>query len=352
MKHVIKHGIRHICLMAIVAMMTTFSACNKSGNNFNFKTSQEALSVCHSELSKIKPLKNANLDKLIGITAAWVELQDSTISCLMRDSTVKPDSEIAEDFFAVSDTFKTEITRLALSSKRTLPDVVKLKVMTAANRNKIQASEDFKKACDFYEKADKAPLYKSLDETLKQYEKLLTNVEPFKKEGQLYDFIQNEDRCFRSLLLFLKDTPQEKLQGITDKTSKIFDTLYRNASADMENKINERVMLYMTMRFNRRILQNSEVCRNDIKKKTELNKVQRANYRWMIIQPFMTIDSESMAYLTEEQVNILMDTAKELPQLLAYVDGIDFNNNSKEETEKLENILSEYLLKSYLKSVL
>lgn len=347
-----KHCIRHITLVAIVMTVTVFSACSEKGNNFNFKTSQEALNACHEELSKIKPLKEVKTDKLIEITSNWLELQDSTICCLMRDSTVKADTEIAADFFAVSDTFRTEITRLALEVKRTMPDIVKLKVMTSKDRDKKQKSDDFKKACDFFDKANGTPLYKSLDETLSEYEKLLTNEDPFKKEEQLYDFIQNEDRCFRSLLVYLRDTPQEKLQNITNKTSKLFDTLYRNTAADMDNKINERVMLYLTMRFNRRIMQNAEVCRQDIKKKIELNNIQVANYRWMIIQPFMTIDKEAMAVMTDQQVNTLMEMAKELPQLLAYLDGKDYNKSTKEDTDKLEKVLCEYFLKSYLTSVL
>ena len=98
MKHTNKQGIRHFALMAIVMMEALFSACSKNGNNFNFKTSTEALNACHSELSKIKTLKEIQTDKLVQITCRWLELQDSTIACLMRDSTVKADTEIAADF--------------------------------------------------------------------------------------------------------------------------------------------------------------------------------------------------------------------------------------------------------------
>ena len=352
MEHTIRHGIRHFSLMAFAMIVTTFSACSEKASDFSFKNLQEALTTCHQEIYKVKSLREVKTDKLIEVTATWLELRDSTFSCYMRDSTVSADSEITADFFAVIDTFRTEITRLALSAERTLPDIVKLKVNTAKDRKRIQASEDFKKACDFYSKADDAPLYGSLNETLSEYEKLLTNADPFKKEGQLYDFIQKEDKCFRSLLVFLRDTPQSKLQKITDKTSEIFDQLYRNTEADLENKVNERVMLYLTMRFNRRIIQNAEVCRQDIKKKIELNDMQAANYRWMIIQPFMTIDNEAMGMMTDQQIAILTEMAAELPQLLAYVDGKDYENSPKEETAKLQGILSEYLLKTYLKSIL
>lgn len=111
-------------------------------------------------------------------------------------------------------------------------------------------------------------------------------------------------------------------------------------------------MLYLTMRFNRRIIQNAEVCRKDIKANVPLTETQSYNYRWMVIQPFMTIDSYSMAVLTEDQVKVLMNMAAELPKILAYIDGKDYDKSPAEETQRLNDILSEYILKSYLKNVL
>ena len=105
----------------------------------------------------------------------------------------------------------------------------------------------------------------------------------------------------------------------------MFDVLYRNSNANIENNNNERIMMYLNMRFNRRILQNAEVSRNDIKNNVKLNETQIANYRWMIIQPFLTIDNKAMATLTEQQVNTLKEMAKELPRNLAFLDDKDYD---------------------------
>ena len=72
----------------------------------------------------------------------------------------------------------------------------------------------------------------------------------------------------------------------------------------------------------------------------------------MIIQPFMTIDNFAMATLSDKQLQAMSQMAEELPRLLTYVDGNDYDNSPKEVTGKLAGILSEYFLKSYLKSVL
>ena len=352
MKQTLKHRIRLFVMMGVVTLTTVLSSCGSKEQKFIFNSPQEALTTCHKELSKLKPLKTADIGRLADITNAWLELQDSTLSCFMRDSITRADTEIAADFFAVADSFRTEITRLALAEKRTMPDIVKLKVATANGRAKMMASADYKTASEFYEKLDAEPLFKDVNKTLYEYEKLLTTAKPFKKEKELYDFIRNEDKCFRSLLVFLKDIPQERLQIITNKTSDLFDTLYSTTTADPQNAVSERVMLYLTMRFNRRIMQNAEICRNDIKKQIQLTAQQANNYRWMIIQPFMTIDSNAMASLTEKQLQTLSEMAEDLTRLLTYVDGKDYDNSPKEETDKLAGVLSEYFLKSYLKSIL
>lgn len=358
MKQRIKHRFQQFALAGIVVMTSLLTACSSKGKNFIFSTPQEALTACHKELNEVRTLKKADIRKLTEVTREWLELHDSTLTCMMRDSTVKADAEIAAEYFAVTDSFRTEITRLALEEKRTLQDVIRLKVATAENRDRIIESEDFMKAQKFYASMDGESLFPDLGTTLSQYEKLLTDTSPFKKENDLHEFIREEDKCFRSLLAFLKDTPQERLQDITDKTAGLFDNLYRNTTADLGNTVNERVMLYLTMRFNRRIIQNAEECKKDIKAGITLSEQQANNYRWMVIQPFMAIDRYAMAVLTDDQVKALTKLASELPQLLMYIDRTiypdkkEYDEHVRKDTQKMTDILSEYFLKSYLKTIL
>lgn len=349
MKQEIYNVIRHISLLGLFLAITVLTGCNRTSGKFNFENPQQALNVCHSELSKIRTVEKATVPELANITSLWLELQDSTLSCFMRDSSVVNNEVIAEDFFSVSDSIRTEIIRLAFSDERTLTDVVQLKTMVAS-KNTTKESKDYKIACDFFSSLNNEKPYNSLDMTLKQYEDLLLNTQPFKKEQELLDFIKKEDRCFRSLLIFLKEVPMSRLQLITDRTSSLFDKLYKNTAANLDNHINSRVMIYLTMRFNRRIIQNANICRADIKKKTELTPQQSANYKWMLVQPYMTIDNYAMGLLTDDQIKDLKEIAKELPRLLVYIDGKDFDKSSKDEIKKLEGVLTEYIIKSYLKT--
>ena len=256
MKQRILHNTRHLIIISSVVLAAAFTGCSHNKHPFVFHTPQEAVVACHEELTKVKQMNSATIDELAQVINTWAELQDSTMSLMMRDSTMTVHNDLANDFFAVADSFRMEITDLALAQKRTMGDVMKLKVATSSNRKAALASEEFKSVRQYY------------------------------------------------------------------------------------------------MDFNRRIIQSAENCKNDINAKKPLTAKQGANYRWLLIQPFLALDNYATAALTEQQIQTLTRLAEELPRLLAYVDGKDYDRSPKEETEKLSTVLSEYFLKSYLKSIL
>ena len=99
--------------------------------------------------------------------------------------------------------------------------------------------------------------------TISAYYILLKSVKSFKQERQLLSFITEEDKCFRSLMNYLSKVSNSDLQNLTNATTAIFDDLYSSVG-NKSDDVNDRTMLYLTMRFNRRIIQNAMACRNDI----------------------------------------------------------------------------------------
>ena len=184
--------------------------------------------------------------------------------------------------------------------------------------------------------------------TISAYYILLKSVKSFKQERQLLSFITEEDKCFRSLMNYLSKVSNSDLQNLTNATTAIFDDLYSSVG-NKSDDVNDRTMLYLTMRFNRRIIQNAMACRNDIINNQRLDRDQRANYKWMLIQPFMAIDDYSTAVLTEEQRETLIKLTDELPALLG---KLDVQKKSDNEQIKLTNVLANYFLKSYLSTTL
>ena len=157
-----------IIMVFVIAVSNT--ACSNNDKKFSFETTQEAVNACHKELAGIRSMKKASIEELSKIADRWIALQDSTFSVMLRDSTITSSSDVATDFFAVSDSIRTEIIRLAMNEPRTMKDVIYLKVHTARNRDNILESEDYKNAKAFYKNLDKNPTYKTVEESVKKYE--------------------------------------------------------------------------------------------------------------------------------------------------------------------------------------
>lgn len=147
------------------------------------------------------------------LTAQWQELQDSSYSVFSRDSTINLKSPIALAYFVISDSVRTELTRLAFSRQRSLQDVMFLKLNTASERSKLESSKTYKDAEEFYAKLDKEQTLKGLPTILRRYNELLGSTPDFRQEEQLLTFIQKEDKCFRSLMEHLSNVPRGKCNG-------------------------------------------------------------------------------------------------------------------------------------------
>lgn len=325
------------------------SACLMSCNTHpSFKSSIEAVDGCRKELAQLQKMDDASIEDLTTLTSSWLEIQDSAYSVFSRDTTINLRNPVALAYFVVSDSIRAEIKRLAFSQPRSLEDVMYLKLNTAVGREKVEKSDTYKEVVDFFEKMDEQEVYPNLATTLHAYTSLLAHAKPFKKEGQLIQFIAEEDRCFRSLMSYLSQVNNESLQRLTDATSNVFDGLY-NTIGKKGDDLNDRTMLYLTMRFNRRVVQNALACKADVEQGKKLNQIQRANYRWMLIQPFMAIDDYSTTALTTQQRNQLLDMSNVLPTLL---NKLEMKKQTKEEEDKFTQVLSEYFLKSYLSTSL
>ena len=313
-----------------------------------FKTSIEAIEACKKELDNLSSKTSVDTKELVKLTNEWIEIRDSSYSVFAKDPTMTIKSDKSYAYFMLSDSIRKKLEELAISKDRTLEDVMYLKLNTAAERNKVSNSKTYQEAVDFYESLDDIPIYTSLAKTLQEYDFLLKNTGILKKENQLLEFIKTEDRCYRSLMANLSQVTQTQLEKLTNRTARIISVLYANVGKK-NNDANDKAMLYLTMRFNRRIVQNMVACREDIANEKKLNNTQRANYRWMLIQSYMGLDSYSIAALTEKQRKTMLNITKELPVLLTKLDG---GKLTKETKNILSQTLSQYFLKTHMSIIL
>ena len=253
MKQRILHNAKGYVLGGLAIVTATLMSCSNKENRYVFNNAQDAVTTCHQELAMLRPMASANIEELAGLTANWIELQDSTMNVMMRDSTLRNDAVLTTDYFATADSIRAEIMRLAMSEKRTMAEVVNLKINVSRKQGDLMQSGQMSEARKFY-----------LD-------------------------------------------------------------------------------------FNKRIIQSAVDVRSQMAKRNgELTDQQRSNYRWLLIQPFLVMDNYATAALTPQQENLLVELAEQLPELLAALDG----HTDQGDAEKLTSVLSEYFLKSYLKSVL
>ena len=253
MKQRILHNAKGYVLGGLAIVAATLMSCSNKENRYVFNNAQDAVTTCHQELAMLRPMASANIEELAGLTTNWIELQDSTMNVMMRDSTLRNDAVLTTDYFATADSIRAEIMRLAMSEKRTMAEVVNLKINVSRKQGDLMQSGQMSEARKFY-----------LD-------------------------------------------------------------------------------------FNKRIIQSAVDVRSQMAKRNgELTDQQRSNYRWLLIQPFLVMDNYGTAALTPQQEKLLVELAEQLPELLAALDG----HTDQGDAEKLTSVLSEYFLKSYLKSVL
>ena len=311
-----------------MTMMAILVSCERHPS---FSSSEEALQGCKQQLELLKQKQDASIEDLSSLTSTWLEVRDSAYSSFGRDSSLNLKSPMAVAYFMVSDSIRAEITRLAFVNPRSLREVMYFKLNTAMQRKVLEKNAIFKDAVKYY-----------------AYGKLLSSATSFKQGDELMNFIALEDKCFRSLMKYLAQVDTETLQKLTMGTTRVFDGLYSSVGAQVDD-VNDRTMLYLSMRFNRRIIQNALACKEDILSRRRLGNTQQANYRWMLIQPFMAIDDYSAAVLTEEQREQLLALSDDLPGLLARLDA---RKHVRDKENNLTEVLSEYFLKSYLSSIL
>ena len=135
----------------------------------------------------------------------------------------------------------------------------------------------------------------------------------------------------------------EPLADITRDTELICQSIF---IAAREGKISARdVMVYMSMRTVRRLLQNSVVCMTNINKQGMKNQAQGNAYVWMIIQPFISIDQFAIATLTPQERSNFNYIVSQLPKSTRFAKTFDIEQRS------LNYLLPQPLLKIYILSL-
>ena len=193
---------------------------------------------------------------------------------------------------------------------------------------------------------DSIPLYrKTAKNIVSVYKTFLAQTlkSGINSKDELFDFIREEDRLFRSFLAHLPELADADLSAITGGTEQCCLSVFQPAE---NGKFSYRdALIYFAKRTDRRIVLNALACRNDIHQDKVKTDAQARAYVWMLLQPYIALDDFSMAVLSDKERESLHGVAEQMPSMMARLNKIIGTGNDQWET------LPELLIKVMITSI-
>lgn len=340
----VNHTRMIVILFAIMFAMFFLASCATKSTDYNFVTNEDALTSYRIFLSHVQEKKKVSTEDLCDIINTWVELRDTVYSYISKDSSFNAHTYLPSTFFIIHDSLRTEMCRLAIEQDRTLACVLQVKKSTSIYNNEEDFIPVFNTAKAFYTSLDSLDVFKAdKKQTLGIYREFLADTanEHVGTLDDLKTVIRTEDRIFRSFLSHINEYAREPLGDITKGTERLCKNIYGDAAS---GKLDAKdIMVYMSMRTNRRLILNANACVESVQRKDRLTDAQKEAFYWMIIQPFVAIDDFGMAVLTPEQEQKLLTIANEIPRM---EQGHKLGNSHRSPSE-----MSSLLLKLYISTL-
>ena len=334
-----------LSVLLVLPMLPFVSSCS-SNDPLDFKSDDSALNVYQSYLNDIKAISTTNTDDFCKQIQKFKATTDTVYRYLRKDSVFLKDPLKVARFKSIYDSLRFEMVRLTETWRYSYSDVLSIKEKTSSFHDDKELSEAVHQAAPFFISLDSIPVIEENKAViLARYRNFLKNV---KDQGvhsreDMLTFIRREDIIFRSFLFHLYELDKEPISDITENTEQICNGIFVSAR---EGNIPARdVMIYMSMRTVRRLLQNSAVCVADINKQQMKSKAQGNAYLWMIIQPFISIDQFALATLTPQERSNFNYVIRQLPKSIQFAKTFDIDQRS------LSYLLPQQLLKIYVLSL-
>ncbi|MGN1220962.1 MAG: hypothetical protein ACI4TU_08485 [Candidatus Cryptobacteroides sp.] len=295
------------------------SSCS-NGSQYDFESSEEALREYNSFFHTLQEKSSVNSEQLAAYINRWQELSDTVFHYIEKDPAFTAHAGLSMIFAENTDSIRVALLRLA--DKCTLSDVAYVKLHTSKYAAENELDSLKQAASNFYSSLDKNPIYyKDVREILTGYTRFLSQVktEGIHSKKEFLNYIANEDRHFRSFLANLDKCSSMNMTDITNHTTDICTRIYSNVSKETISA--DEALVYMSMRTNRRLILNAKVC-HEVLKRGKIKDAPQANaYLWMMLQPYLTMDSFGVAMLTPEQSQVITDIAKDFQTIVSRLDS-------------------------------
>ena len=314
-----------VLALFFVSCIILFTSCRES-SEYDFKSSSEAIRAYRDFQHRVHSASKVDAEKLSEFICQWQELSDTVYNFIRKDPAFVAHNTLSMDFGLTTDSIRYELIRLADHCR--MKDVAYVKLNTTPYGKDSVFEVSRKKAMTFFSSLDRQSAYhhSSVRHQLHSYAQFLQETKAHGINGQkeLMEFIEKEDRHFRAFLNNIDQCSLIGVEDITRITEDICNGIYQSG-----RKIeSEDVMVYMSMRTNRRLLLNARICHDSFKKGDVKSASQANAYLWMMIQPYLSIDSFVVAMLTESQREMMMAIADDYPEIVSALAAKGFTDAS------------------------
>ena len=312
----------HTFIFMLLSMAIWLAGCQPASKD-SHNSVEDALASYHELFMTVKSKKAVGVEELIALVQEWRNLEAAVSAALERDTTAHA------RHISLGDSINIQMSRLIDSRKWSYSDY--LSVVRGLNdiemdsvSQKLVASVHL-----FYHDAGTAaPLKGSAKEVIGQYNRLLDGslAKGIRTKQDVIGFLRKEDVAFRSFLLHLPalSTGNISLDGITKKTGEIIHGIIGLSADEYPVFGKSEVVILLTMRNNRRLLQNAEACQESLHRLHRTDNGQATAYQWMILQPWISLDGFAYALMNDEQIRTMEELAERTPKALAKLEGADF----------------------------
>lgn len=300
------------CIVSL-AILGLISCSDRNGKSLSEATNDPA-GIYREYLYNIRCQKDSSFQVLTKHILQWQTVKDSVFRYLRNDTLSHSHSNQREECIRLHDSIRTEFSRLALSKTRTYQELLALKGEFSPYNNDEELHHAAGEIRPFFNSLDNLPLHKgNKEEILAAYRMLLTRTvrNGIHSRNELITYITKEDAIFRAFLSHLHDFEGESMADITRGTEQCCSQIF--FAAERKEITYREAMLYLTMRTNRRQIQNMQICIEDVRNKKIKTSSQAHAYIWMLIHPYTSLDGFSMTLLSDKERKQLDRMAAQTP---------------------------------------
>lgn len=319
----------HMLLM-LFSLLFLPSCSSKEG--LHFQDSNEAINAYSNLLHRIRLYDQASTDLIIDLAHECRAVSDSVFACINRDSINNRNYHAKSAYSVINDSIIIELERLIDSSSRNFKDYYHV-LDKLSNRKLPREVEDLVVSAHVFFHSMDSIAIQPVDKrhTIQIYENTLNSAlaQGIRSKQDILHFLKSEDIAFRLFLGHLSSWGDMSLTNIKTKTEQQTKKIVESSISQQPIMSKTEIVVLMTMRNNRRLLQNATTCVTDLHKLSFKDSNQATAYLWMLLQPWLSIDSFSYTLLSQEEKKSLEKLATEMPQSFSKLESgrfpIDLN---------------------------